>query len=109
MFLPGADTRLNDIRPDLNEFQHRVWQAGETDSPATSTPGDPTPRGYTAFASPFREVYVSNKGSKTVSVINPSTNTVFAAVKVGRKPVDATLVLCFWRLRTDIGLQETEV
>jgi YVTN family beta-propeller protein len=40
---------------------------------------------------PVREVYITNEGSKTVSVINPSSNTVVDTVKVGPNPVDAAL------------------
>jgi 6-phosphogluconolactonase len=38
-----------------------------------------------------RAVYVTNEGSKSVSVINPTTNTVVATVTVGPIPVDAVV------------------
>jgi YVTN family beta-propeller protein len=37
------------------------------------------------------DVYITNAGSKTVSVINPPSDTVVAIVKVGPNPVDAVL------------------
>jgi YVTN family beta-propeller protein len=36
-------------------------------------------------------IYITNEGSKSVSVIDPSTNTVAATVTVGSNPVDAAL------------------
>jgi 6-phosphogluconolactonase len=38
-----------------------------------------------------RAIYITNEGAKSVSVINPSTNTVVATVKVGPNPVNAAL------------------
>lgn len=38
-----------------------------------------------------RAVYITNSGSTTVSVINPSTNTVVATVTVGPNPVHAAV------------------
>ena len=37
------------------------------------------------------EVYITNEGSHTVSVIDPSTNSVLATVSVGRDPVETVL------------------
>ena len=37
------------------------------------------------------DVYITNAGSETVSVINPPSDTVVATVKVGPNPVDAVL------------------
>jgi YVTN family beta-propeller protein len=37
------------------------------------------------------EVYITNEGSHTVSVIDPSTNSVVATVPVGRDPVETVL------------------
>ena len=44
-----------------------------------------------AVTRPARGVYITNAGSKSVSVINPSTNTVVATVTVGRNPVHAAV------------------
>jgi YVTN family beta-propeller protein len=38
-----------------------------------------------------RAVYITNEGSKSVSVINPSTNTVVSTVAVGLNPIDAAV------------------
>ena len=49
------------------------------------------PSGKFAVTRPARGVYITNAGSKSVSVINPSTNTVVATVTVGRNPVHAAV------------------
>ena len=56
------------------------------------------PVGYSGFSVAVARVkpsvhgvYITNEGSKSVSVINPSTNVVVSTITVGANPVDAAL------------------
>ena len=46
---------------------------------------------FTGTMTPLTTVYITNQGSHTVSVIDPSTNTVVDTVRVGFGPVQAVL------------------
>ena len=46
---------------------------------------------FTRATPSARAVYIINEGSESVSVINPSTNTVVSTVTVGPNPVDAAI------------------
>src|SRR5208283_3890417 len=46
---------------------------------------------FTGTMTPLATIYIVNEGSHTVSVIDPSTNTVVDTVRVGFGPVQAVL------------------
>jgi 6-phosphogluconolactonase len=103
-FAAGSFPRSVTVDPSC-KFVYAA-NVGDTSGSVSGYTINPTTAALTAIAcSPFaagsrpwsvviaragvRAVYITNEGCKTVSVINPSTNTVVDTTTVGRDPVDA--------------------
>jgi YVTN family beta-propeller protein len=81
---------------DLSGSTISVFTMNPTTGTLAAIAGSPfaagsVPNSMAITPSVVRAVYITNEGSKTVSVINASANTVVATVKVGPNPVDAAL------------------